>query len=72
METSIRVKPQTKGGRPKTARQGRMVGVRLHEPILAALDSFRADQGAELTRSGAIRLLVAASLQELGNLKPEE
>ena len=68
MATSIPGKPQSKGARP---RSGHMVGVRLHQPELAALDSFRADQGPELTRAGAVRLLLVASLQELGRLKPE-
>jgi hypothetical protein len=69
MATSIRDAPQSKGARP---RNGHMVGVRLHQPELAALDSFRAEQGPELTRAGAVRLLVVASLQEMGRLKPEE
>jgi hypothetical protein len=72
MVTSIRDKPRSKGGRPKATGRGHLMGVRLHEPILAALDSFRADQGPKLTRAEAARLLLIASLQELGHLEPRE
>jgi hypothetical protein len=71
MVTSVRDKQQSKGGRPTTDR-GQNVGVRLQPPLLAALDGFRADQGPELTRSGAVRLLLAASLEELGHLRPDK
>ena len=41
-------------GRPTTTGRGHTVGVRLHPPVLKALDGFRAVLGPDMTRAGAV------------------
>jgi len=67
MAKSIRVNPKKKRGRPVTTGKGTLVGVRILDDLLAALDAWIKRQNeADLSRPEAIRRLV-----ELG-LKGEE
>jgi hypothetical protein len=45
-------------GRPRTTGTGTLVGVRLHPPILGAIDNWRRSEQDLPTRSEAIRRLV--------------
>jgi hypothetical protein len=49
-------------GRPRTTGSGEQVVVRMHKPMLGAIDKWRAQQEDEPTRPEAIRRLVAQAL----------
>ena len=49
-------------GRPKTTGIGTLVGVRLHPPILGAIDNWRRSEQDLPSRSEAIRRLVEHAL----------
>jgi hypothetical protein len=49
-----------------------MLGVRVHEPILAALDAFIADESDKPSRPEAVRRLLAAALKGLGHLSLDD
>ena len=51
-----------KVGRPATTGPGEQVVVRLHNPILGAIDNWRAAQSDTPTRAEAMRRLVAIGL----------
>jgi hypothetical protein len=61
MAKSIRVNPK-KRGRPKTTGRGQLIGIRVHKPLLAALDVWIADQESAPSRPEAIRRLVELGL----------
>jgi hypothetical protein len=49
-------------GRPRTTGTGTLVGVRLHPPILGAIDNWRRSEQDLPSRSEAIRRLVEQAL----------
>jgi hypothetical protein len=51
-------------GRPRTTGPGEQVVVRLHNPMLGAIDEWRAAQIDEPTRAEAIRRLVERGLKK--------
>lgn len=51
-----------KVGRPPTTGPGEQVVVRLHNPLLAAIDDWRAAQEGEPTRAAALRRLAERGL----------
>jgi hypothetical protein len=53
---------QKKLGRPKTTGSGEQVVVRLHEPLLAAIDQWCAEQLDSPSRAEALRRLAAQAL----------
>ena len=55
MPKSTTVLTQKKKRGPKPTGKGTLVGVRLHDPELSALDSWRSEQDPEPTRPEAIR-----------------
>ena len=55
-------------GRPATGK-GEPVQVRLHPPLMEALDAFRASQEDEPSRPEALRRLAAEGLKAKGYLK---
>ena len=68
MTTSIRATSKSRG-RPKTTGQGLQIPVRVHDPLLSALDAFAADQGeAPLTRPEAMRRAATEHLRAKGYL----
>jgi Arc/MetJ-type ribon-helix-helix transcriptional regulator len=66
MPKSIRVK--SKRGRPATGRDP-FVGIRLPQPMLETIETYRGAEGLE-TRSEAIRRLVELGLTVKGEAKP--
>ena len=54
-------------GRPKTTGRGQMIGVRMQPDQLAALDAWIGTQSEPVSRPEAIRAMVAASLQLMGD-----
>jgi hypothetical protein len=64
MSTSIAASKSNlkKVGRPRTTGPGEQVVVRLHEPLLSAIDGWCADQLDAPTRAEALRRLAAHSL----------
>jgi len=73
MDASIRAGTK-KRGRPKTTGKGEQIGVRLHDPMLSALDRVRAERGAQdsPSRPDVIRSILAQWLQENGYLPKGE
>jgi hypothetical protein len=65
MSKSIRgtQKSQKPRGRPKTTGKGAQIGMRWHEPTLAAIDDWRREQPDLPSRPQAIRYLVELGLQ---------
>jgi hypothetical protein len=64
MAKSIRVNPKKKRGRPVTTGKGTLIGVRILDDPLAALDAWIAKQKEpELSRPEAIRRLVELGLK---------
>ena len=64
MAKSIRVNPKKKRGRPVTTGKGTLIGVRILDAPLAALDDWIAKQKEpELSRPEAIRRLVELGLR---------
>ncbi len=55
------------GGRPATGK-GQQVVVRMHDPLLSALDTFAVDQGGEIGRPEAVRRALAEHLRAKGYL----
>jgi hypothetical protein len=60
-ETPHDAKPRRK---PPLTGKGTLIGVRLHDPQLARVDSWRAFQGEEMTRPEAIRRLIELGLDK--------
>ncbi len=54
---------------PAPTGKGTIVGVRLHDDILAPLDAFAAEQSDETGRPEAIRRILRDGLERLGYLK---
>jgi hypothetical protein len=50
--------------RPPFSGKGTLIGVRLHDPELARVDSWREFQGEEMTRPEAIRRLIEMGLEK--------
>lgn len=48
-----------KRGPPRTTGPGEQVVVRLHDPLLSAIDNWRSSQNGELTRADALRRIAA-------------
>jgi hypothetical protein len=61
MAKSIRVNPK-KRGRPKTTGRGQLIGIRLHKPLLSALDGWIVGQESAPSRPEAIRRLLEQAL----------
>ena len=61
MAKSIQVNPK-KRGRPKTTGRGQLIGIRLHKPLLTALDAWIADQESSPSRPEAIRRVLEQAL----------
>lgn len=61
---------QKKIGRPKTTGSGEQVVVRIHGPLLAALDAWCAKQLDSPTRAEALRRLAAQALVADASPKP--
>ena len=57
-----------KTGRPATTGPGKQVVVRLHEPILSALDDWCFEQPDRPSRAEAMRRLTGRALQNEGKL----
>lgn len=55
------------GGRPATGK-GRQVVVRMHDPLLAALDIFAAEHEGEIGRPEAVRRALTDHLRAKGYL----
>jgi hypothetical protein len=55
-------KKRKKPGPPRTTGPGEQVVVRLHQPMLGAIDQWRSAQEAELTRAEALRRLAERGL----------
>ena len=55
------------GGRPATGK-GQQVVVRMHDPLLSALDTFAVEQGGEIGRPEAVRRALADHLRAKGYL----
>jgi hypothetical protein len=53
---------------PAPTGKGHTVGVRIHPPLMAALDAFRKEHDAHPSRPEAIRLILADSLTAYGLL----
>ena len=53
---------QKSRGRPKTTGRGVQIGMRWHEPVLAAIDAWRREQPDLPSRTDAIRRLVEQAL----------
>jgi hypothetical protein len=64
MSKSIRASKNKskKIGRPRTTGPGEQVVVRLHDPLLGAIDEWRSAQESEPTRAEALRRLAARGL----------
>jgi len=69
MAKSIRVNPK-KRGRPKTTGRGQLIGIRLHKPLLAALDAWIADQESAPSRPEAVRRLIEHALATVAPPRP--
>jgi hypothetical protein len=64
MAKSIRVNPKKKRGRPVTTGKGTLIGVRILDDPLAALEGWiEKQQEPDLTRPEAIRRLVELGLK---------
>jgi hypothetical protein len=63
MARLISVITKKRRGRPVTTGKGTLIGVRLLDQQLAALDAWVADQEAALSRPEAIRRLVEIGLK---------
>jgi hypothetical protein len=64
MAKSIRVNPKKKRGRPVTTGRGTLIGVRILDDPLAALEGWiEKQQEPDLTRPEAIRRLVELGLK---------
>jgi hypothetical protein len=70
-QTVITQKKQKKRGPPATGK-GTLVGVRIHPPMLAALDKWLDRQNEVRTRPDAIRFALADWLTSLGLLQHKE
>jgi hypothetical protein len=67
MRKSIRAITKKRRGRPVTTGKGTLIGVRLLDAPLAALDDWISDQKEpDLSRPEAIRRLVEIGLKEKG------
>jgi hypothetical protein len=55
-------KKRRKPGPPRTTGPGEQVVVRLHDPLLVAIDDWRSGQDGEPTRAEALRRLAARGL----------
>jgi hypothetical protein len=60
-ETTRDARPRRK---PPFTGKGTLIGVRLHDPQLARVDSWREFQGEEMTRPEAIRRLIEMGLEK--------
>jgi len=58
--------PRKRRGRPATTGKGQLIGLRCHKPFLAAVDTWRAKQGDELSRPAAIVRLAGIGLKAKG------
>jgi hypothetical protein len=68
MKPSIRASTK-KRGRPPTTGKGEQIGVRLHAPLLPALDAWIEDQpDPRPTRAEAMRIALADWLKAKGHL----
>jgi hypothetical protein len=67
MKSSISVAKKSRG-RPKTTGIGTPIGLRWHEPELAAIDEWRRNQPDLPTRPEAIRRIVTEYLRRRGLL----
>jgi hypothetical protein len=68
MAKSTTVLTQKKKRGPKPTGKGTLVGVRLHNPELSALDTWREDQDPVPTRPEAIRYALRDWLTHMGIL----
>ena len=70
MSGSIRASKnkRKKTGRPASTGPGKQVVVRLHEPILSALDEWCLEQPDRPSRAEAMRRLAGRALQHEGKL----
>jgi uncharacterized small protein (DUF1192 family) len=66
MGKSIRVITKKRRGRPVTTGKGTLIGVRILDEPLAALDDWIAQREADLSRPEAIRRLVELGLKAKG------
>jgi len=66
MAKAIRVIAKKRRGRPVTTGMGTLIGVRLLDEPLAALDAWIAEQGEDLSRPEAIRRLIEIGLKKRG------
>jgi hypothetical protein len=57
---------------PKPTGKGHVVGVRIHPPLMKAIDAFRQEHDAHPSRPEAIRLILADSLTAYGLLPVDE
>ena len=58
-------KERKKPGPPRTTGPGEQVVVRLHQPMLGAIDTWRSGQEGETTRAEALRRLAQRGLEAL-------
>jgi hypothetical protein len=68
--TAPAAKQRKKPGPPRTTGPGEQVVVRLHNPLLAAIDDWRAAQAGEPTRAEALRRLAERGLASETGGKP--
>jgi hypothetical protein len=68
MKTPVRTRK--KPGPPRTTGPGEQVVVRLHQPMLGAIDEWRADQEGEPTRAEALRRLAQRGLDADATVRP--
>lgn len=72
MPKSTTVLTQKKKRGPKPTGKGMLVGVRLHDPELSAIDAWRAEQDPEPTRPEAIRYALRDWLIGMGLIPPDK